>query len=231
VELRESLDAPPARGRSAEAVVLNLHEGTAVLVLLGEHDIGSEKRLRAQMVSLIADYPLVVVDLSHIEFFDSSCLNLVLGAHKQAAATGHRLVLQTGENHGARRLLEITGLLDHIDCVFTRAEALAREAAASGPPTADQEAADNLQGDVHVINRSTGWRLEIDGSGRVHSTFPTQQAAWEAGKALARRKQRTALLHARAGGVREIYDGRQGFGHTVATSATDSKSAERRDTQ
>jgi anti-anti-sigma factor len=214
-------------------VVLNLPEGTAVLVLLGEHDIGSEKSLRAQMASLIADYPLVVVDLSHIEFFDSSCLNLMLGAHKQAAATGHRLVLQTGENHAAKRLLELTGLLEHIDCVTTRAEALTRKAAAPGPPlTTDQEAADNMPGDVHVINRSTGWRLEIDGSGRAHSTFPTQHAAWEAGKALARRKQRTALLHARTGEVREIYDGRQRglVAHTMA-SATDPRSAQRRDTQ
>jgi anti-anti-sigma factor len=80
VELREGFYTPPERGRAAEAVLLNPREDAAVLVLLGEHDIANEKRLHAQLVSLIADHPLVVLDLSHVAFFDSSCLNLALRA-------------------------------------------------------------------------------------------------------------------------------------------------------
>ena len=97
----------------------------------------------------------------------------------------------------------------------------------------ETDAADHMPGDVHVINRSTGWRLEIDGSGRVHTIFPRHRAAWEAGKALARRKQCTALLHARAGGVRAIYDGRRGclVSQMVASSTTNSRTAEGMATQ
>ena len=78
------------------------------------------------MAALVAEYPLVVVDLSHVEFFDSFCLNTVLSAHKRSVATGHRLVLQVGDNAGTRRLLELTGLLSRLNCVNTRLEALAR---------------------------------------------------------------------------------------------------------
>jgi hypothetical protein len=62
-------------------------------------------------------------------------------------------------------------------------------------------------GDVHVRRRSTGWRVEIEGSGRSHSRFATQSDAWEAGKTLARRKGRNALLYGRDDRVRMIYDG------------------------
>ena len=61
-------------------------------------------------------------------------------------------------------------------------------------------------GDVHVRQRSTGWRVEIEGSGRAHSRFATQSDAWEAGKTLARRKGRAALLHARDDRIRMVYD-------------------------
>jgi hypothetical protein len=61
--------------------------------------------------------------------------------------------------------------------------------------------------DVHVRLRSTGWRVEIEGSGCSHSRFATQSDAWEAGKTLARRKGRAALLHARDDRIRMIYDG------------------------
>lgn len=65
-------------------------------------------------------------------------------------------------------------------------------------------------GDVHVTRRGTDWRVEIEGSGRSHTRFPTQADAWEAGKTLARRTRREAVLHARDGRVRDVYDARDG---------------------
>jgi anti-anti-sigma factor len=115
---------PSIRGRPPEAVLLNPREGTAVLVLLGEHDLANERSLKARLAVLVAEYPLVVLDLSHVEFFDSSCLNTVLSAHKRSLANGHRLVLELGDRADTRRLLELTGLLNHLTCVNTRAEAL-----------------------------------------------------------------------------------------------------------
>jgi anti-anti-sigma factor len=129
---------PSARGRRPEAVVLNPCEDTAVLVLLGEHDLANERNLRAQLVALVAEHRLVVLDLSHVEFFDSFCLNTVLSVHNRSLASGHRLVLELGENTHTRRLLEHTGLLNHLTCVTTRAEALST---ASLPPAVTSEAA------------------------------------------------------------------------------------------
>jgi anti-anti-sigma factor len=137
MEDRNRLRQPSLRGRPPEAVLLNPRDGTAVLVLLGEHDLANERSLNARLVALLADYPLVVLDLNHVELLDSSCLNTVLSAHKHAIATGHRLVLEVGNKAATRRLLEFTGLLTHLNCVTTRAEALDL---APLPPTVTAEA-------------------------------------------------------------------------------------------
>jgi hypothetical protein len=69
---------------------------------------------------------------------DSSCLNTALSAHKRSLANGHRLVLQRGDKASTRRLVELTGLLNHLTCVNTRAEALSL---AHLPSTVTSEAA------------------------------------------------------------------------------------------
>jgi anti-sigma B factor antagonist len=53
----------------------------------------------------------IVVDLTHLEFLDSTGLGALIGAHKRAAEHGGsvRLVAQEGQ---ILRLLRITGLLD-----------------------------------------------------------------------------------------------------------------------
>lgn len=55
----------------------------------------------------------VVLELSGLTFIDSSGLRVVISAQKSLAADGGRLVLR-GPSETARRLLEITGLVDHI---------------------------------------------------------------------------------------------------------------------
>jgi anti-sigma B factor antagonist len=114
--------------RPPECVQLVPREDTAVLVLLGEHDTASAKRLETQLMPLVAETPVVILDLSHVQFLDSSSIATLLGAHKHAASNGHRVVIELGQNLTARRLLEIAGLLDQLTCVTTRDEAfLVRE--------------------------------------------------------------------------------------------------------
>ena len=55
----------------------------------------------------------VVLDLSRLAFIDSSGLRVVISAHRDMADRGGQLTLRSPSDT-AQRLLEITGLVDHI---------------------------------------------------------------------------------------------------------------------
>lgn len=55
----------------------------------------------------------VTVELSGIEFIDSSGLRTLVSAHQLLAETDHKLVL-TGISESVERLFEITGLREHL---------------------------------------------------------------------------------------------------------------------
>lgn len=55
----------------------------------------------------------VCVDLSAVGFMDSSGLRALIGAHQSAAAADRRLVI-TKPSAAVRRLIEISGLSDHL---------------------------------------------------------------------------------------------------------------------
>jgi anti-anti-sigma factor len=92
------------------------HEGDeALLVLKGELDPHTAPRLRDQIDQVAGDgASRIVLDLADLGFIDSSGLRVIISAHKQAAERGGRLVLRS-PSPTARRLLDITGLLDHIE--------------------------------------------------------------------------------------------------------------------
>ncbi len=83
-----------------------------LFALSGSLDIATSPTLRAALMESgdrVADE--IVVDLTHLEFLDSTGLGALIGAHKRAAehAGSVRLVAQEGQ---ILRLLRITGLLD-----------------------------------------------------------------------------------------------------------------------
>lgn len=53
------------------------------------------------------------LDLSAVEFIDSSGLRILVNAHREMEAAGNRLVLLSASDAVAR-LLDITGLADHL---------------------------------------------------------------------------------------------------------------------
>lgn len=59
---------------------------------------------------LTADLEL---DLSAVDFIDSSGLRIIVNAHRELEAAGHRLVL-VGASDAVTRLLDITGLATHL---------------------------------------------------------------------------------------------------------------------
>jgi hypothetical protein len=58
-------------------------------------------------------------------------------------------------------------------------------------------------GDVHVLPADEGWRVEVEGSGRAHSTHPTQAAAAKAAREVARENKSKLFVHARNGEIRK----------------------------
>ena len=113
-----------------QTVVLPATDGVVVVVLFGEHDLCTAENLQRDVARLIAEGAAVVIDVSQAAFIDSACLHTLLRAQKQALALDRPLVVQTGTDTPARRVLELSGTLGFLNAVESRAEAFnAHEAA------------------------------------------------------------------------------------------------------
>lgn len=87
----------------------------AVLVLKGELDPHTAPRLRDEIDRAMSDgINRITLDLADLGFIDSSGLRVIISAHKESAERGGRLLLRS-PSPTAKRLLDITGLLDHIE--------------------------------------------------------------------------------------------------------------------
>jgi anti-anti-sigma factor len=88
-----------------------------VLRLDGELDPHTAPLLQAEVDRLTAEGSInVVLDLQDLQFIDSSGLRVVISAHRDLADLGGTLSLRSPSDT-AQRLLEITGLVDHIAIV------------------------------------------------------------------------------------------------------------------
>ena len=89
------------------------HDGNAIVYSLrGSLDFETAPSLRAALLEAADEGKHdIVVDLSHLEFLDSSGLGALIGAHKRALehAGRLRLIISAGP---IARLLTITGLMD-----------------------------------------------------------------------------------------------------------------------
>lgn len=109
----------------SELKVLHPRPGTAVVEVLGEHDLGTAGEAATLFARLVAENPLVVVDLSETQFIDSSFLKSLKNAQQTATELGHTVLLQVSTEPVVLPVLEITNFFDHFDHVSTREEALA----------------------------------------------------------------------------------------------------------
>jgi anti-anti-sigma factor len=100
--------------------------GTRVVALRGELDLATVGRLRDVLGPLIDDpgVQLVVVDLVHVTFIDSTGLMTLLNALRRLVRRGGRLVLACS-NPTVLRLFEATKTDETFDIVATREQALA----------------------------------------------------------------------------------------------------------
>lgn len=99
-----------------------------VVYLQGEVDLASAPQLRRGMYELIDNgNQRIAIDLSGVEFMDSTGLGVLIGALKRVRESGGSLVLG-GIRPAVSRVFEITGL----DRIFTIHESLTEIGVASG---------------------------------------------------------------------------------------------------
>lgn len=97
-----------------------------IVVLSGEHDLGTVPRVREALGAAAVDGKSVVVDLCSATFLDSSILGALLEARRSAGESGTGFAVAcSGESEPVRRVLEVTGLADELPVHPTREAALA----------------------------------------------------------------------------------------------------------
>lgn len=105
--------------------VEQLDSRTAVVTFVGEHDLMTADAVGDLFASLVERNELVVSDFSEAQFVDSSLLQALIHADREAKRRGHAFRLQLGTAPIVRRAFEITGLYELLDISPTREEALA----------------------------------------------------------------------------------------------------------
>ena len=93
-------------------------------MLAGEHDMSGAVELRSLLAKLVDESRVVVVDLSAARFADSTTLNVLVQAKVAADAHDCRFRVQMGPDALLHRLFEVAGLIDAMEVVATREQAL-----------------------------------------------------------------------------------------------------------
>lgn len=88
------------------------HAGRAIVYRLrGSLDIATSPSLRAALLEAASDGKHeIIVDLSHLEFLDSTGLGALIGAHRRCTENGGQLRIIVSDGP-ISRLLTITGLM------------------------------------------------------------------------------------------------------------------------
>jgi anti-sigma B factor antagonist len=89
-------------------------DAATVITVSGELDLASSPALEEELERVAqSDAKVVVVDLRHLEFMDSTGLSVLVRAHQRAEENGRRLGLVNGSQQ-VQRLLTLTGVADRL---------------------------------------------------------------------------------------------------------------------
>ena len=100
----------------------------ALFVLEGEHDLESAPRLEQALGDALLTCSGLLVDLSSVEFIDSSTINTLIRVKKEADTQGCSFALVLDGSPNIERTLEICGVLGALNRV-TSIDAALRNAA------------------------------------------------------------------------------------------------------
>jgi anti-anti-sigma factor len=103
------------------------------LTVIGELDLLASPVLERELERVYgSDGDLVVLDLTGLEFMDSTGLHLLVKAQRRAKQAGRRLALTKGGEQ-VQRLLELTGVADLVTIVESPEDLLESYRASDGP--------------------------------------------------------------------------------------------------
>src|SRR6266481_3038756 len=112
---------PAGSGGRVPAVELNVssrsHGDHAIVIATGEIDLYTAPRLQSELAEVIANAApasRIVVDMSGVEFCDSTGMNVLLSCLRQVRERGGELEIASPKP-AVRKILQVTGL----DSVFT----------------------------------------------------------------------------------------------------------------
>jgi anti-anti-sigma factor len=118
---------PPATALSDTEPTIDVHRpepDVAVVVLGGEHDLSSAPLVEQAAEESLRTCSHLIVDLSPVQFIDSSIINLLVQLKKDADAKDSHFNLVLATTPGVERALEICGVLPALNRVKTVDEAL-----------------------------------------------------------------------------------------------------------
>ncbi len=98
-------------------------DGVRVVELFGELDLRGAGELEAALAAA-GEGSRVCLDLSELQFIDSTGLATVIRAHQAAAAGGGAMTIVSAGGGSVRRTLETTGLTSLLTVLDDRAAAL-----------------------------------------------------------------------------------------------------------
>ncbi|MFF0865285.1 STAS domain-containing protein [Nonomuraea sp. NPDC003560] len=99
------------------------HAGCALVAIAGEIDLYTAPHLQAEFTRLLQDEPSrVVIDMSAVDFCDSTGMNVLLSALKRMKERGGVLEV-AAPRPAVRKILQVTGLVS----VFTVHDELPQE--------------------------------------------------------------------------------------------------------
>jgi anti-sigma B factor antagonist len=101
------------------------HSGAALLVLGGEHDLYSADRLQQTFADLLLGNEHLIVDLSTVEFIDSTIVGVLVQTKHRSEGLGRKFTVVLGTAPVVERILDVTGVLPLFNVVPTVEEALA----------------------------------------------------------------------------------------------------------
>lgn len=108
--------ANPHRSPETDRLVIRVERepGTFVLTLYGELDLASAPQLNRELLNAeAAGEKHLMIDLSGLQFMDSTGLHALLRAHQRSRQNGHRISLLRGPR-AVHRVFELT----HTDQLF-----------------------------------------------------------------------------------------------------------------
>ncbi len=84
----------------------------ALVILTGELDTSTAGQLYEELAALTREGIVhVALDLTRLEFIDSTGISVVIAEHKRTAAAGGELIILTPHPQ-ARKVFEVTGLMN-----------------------------------------------------------------------------------------------------------------------